>query len=116
MNQELKEFLNTESIQPPRALSDRIVSKVYHELNPGLIQVFAKLFLVHAATALFTLSVCPQLGFRLLGDGMGLMHYFMSLGEHGCMAACGFFFLSVSLLVAALVMRPEEVRVIRKHR
>jgi hypothetical protein len=47
---------------------------------------------------------------------MGLMEFFMHFGEYGCMVACGSFFLGSSILGAMLLLRPEEIRVIRSHR
>jgi hypothetical protein len=110
------EFKNSDSIRPPDPLSKRILERVRHDLNPSGWKVFSKLSLIHFFTAAFTLSICPQFGFRLFGDGMGLMGYFMRLGDYGCMVACGSIFLGSSIFVAMLLLRPEEIRVIRGNR
>lgn len=89
---------------------------VSRDLNPAPSRVFAKLLSIHAVTTLFTLSVCPQFGFRLLGEGMGLMHFFSVFGEYGCLFACGSFFMGTSLLVASLLLSRDEIRQVRKHR
>ncbi len=113
---EFDEFEKLAPITPPRAVSEQIIARVRAELDPSTWQVFAKLSLIHLGTALLTLSICPQFGFRLFGEGMGLMGYFMSFGDLACAATCGFFFLSSSLLVAALVLRGPEIRALRRHR
>lgn len=113
---EFKEFLSLRPEFPNRTLSTRVRERISHDLNPHALTVFAKVSLVHFTFAIFTLSICPQLGVRTFGEGMGLMHYFMGLGTYGCMAACGAFFLGTSLLGAALVLRPEEIRVLRSRR
>ncbi len=113
---EFEEFTNAEPVSPPKGLSEQIFARVSADLNRSPWSVFAKLSLIHFVTALFTLSICPQFGFRLFGDGMGVMGYFMHLGDYGCMVACGSLFLGASILVAMMVLRPEEIRVIRRHR
>ncbi len=113
---EFKQFMDGDPVAPPRQVSETILARVHRELSPGGWLVFAKLLALHSLTAIFTLSFCPQLGFRLFGDGPGLMHYFMGFGQLGCMMACGFFFLASSLLVASLVLKPEELRVVRHRR
>lgn len=111
-----RDFLESNPQRPPVAVSNRIFSEVHRDLSPLATAVFFKLFAVHAATAIVTLSFCPQLGTRIFGEGPGLMSYFMIFGHLGCMMACGFFFLAASLAVAAIFLRPEELRVIRNHR
>jgi hypothetical protein len=110
------EFENAESKSPPLILGDRVLATVYADFHPRLWRVFSKLALIHALTGALTLSLCPQFGLRLFGEGMGLMGTFMKLGDYGCMVACGFVFLGMTLLIAAFVLRPEEVRAIRNHR
>jgi hypothetical protein len=113
---EFEAFQAAPDVAPPRALSEAIQARVGRELNPRSVQVFLKLAGVHGVTTLATLAACPQFGIRSFGEGMGLMHYFMALGTYPCMVACGSFFLGSSLLVAALVLRPEEVRQLRQNR
>ncbi len=116
MTSEFQDFQDGEEVRPPHQLSNRILSQVHRDLNPSAVSVFSKLLLIHLGVAVFTLSICPQLGFRLLGEGMGLMHYFMSLGHYGCMMACGSFFLSTSMIAAAVILKPEELKALRKAR
>lgn len=115
MNSDFREFQAVEPASPPKHLSDTILSKVRADLHPSALKVFAKLSGIHFFVAALTLAICPQFGFRFFGDDPGLMGYFMNLGHYGCMIACGSFFLGSSLLVAAFVLRAEEVRTIRKN-
>jgi RNA polymerase sigma-70 factor (ECF subfamily) len=119
MTSSREDFARFEAIDPeapPLAVSRRILDRVRLELGPPPWLVFAKIAFIHLATAALTLSVCPQFGFRVAGQGMGLMAQFMELGEVGSGAASGFFFLGSSVLVAALVLRVEEVAAFRRHR
>ncbi|MBL7714562.1 MAG: hypothetical protein JNL01_03780 [Bdellovibrionales bacterium] len=101
---------------PPPALSEAIRFRVDSDLNPSIARVFSKIALIHFFTALFTLSVCPQFGFKLFGSDPGLMHYFMALGETGCAIACGSFFVGTSLAVAILILSQDELRHLRRNR
>jgi hypothetical protein len=113
-SREYVEFLTTEPITPPAGLSKWILSRVRAGLTPSAWKVFGKLSMVHFFVGLVTLAICPQFGFRVFGDGVGLMSYFQALGHYGCMIACGAFFLGLSIAVASIVLRPEEVRVLRR--
>ncbi len=110
------EFLGATQVVPPRALTTRVLSQIHQALNPNAWAVFSKIALLHFISALATLSICPQFGVRTFGEGMGLMHAFMSFGSHGCMIACGGLFTGTSLALGGLLLRPEEVRVLRSHR
>ena len=112
----MKEFDSIEAQTPPPHVNQTILARIKTRLHPSPRLVFGKLLAVHAATAVFTLSICPQFGIRLLGDGAGLMSLFMSFGTAGCSIACGFFFLAASMLVSAVLLRTEELRVAREWR
>jgi hypothetical protein len=115
MKADFQDFQTVSPMAPPRDLSDRVQLLIRHELNPSPWKVFAKLSGIHFVIGTVTLALCPQFGFRLVGDGMGLMTYFMGLGVHGCMAACGALFVGSSLAAAGLLLKPEEVRVLRQQ-
>lgn len=110
---EFKEFMDADEITPPKALSKSIQERVHHALNPSNQYVFAKLALIHTVVGSLTLLFCPQFGLSL-SSGMGLMHYLMQYGDAFCMFGCGVFFLGTSALVASIVLRLEEIRVVRK--
>jgi hypothetical protein len=104
------------SVRTPRPLREGILASVRADLEPSGSRVLAKLGVVHLLTSFATLSICPQFGVRLFGEGMGIMHYFTAFGEPGCSLACGFFFLGATLLAAALVFSRAEWRQLRSRR
>jgi len=111
--QAFDEFVSSEAITPPRQLSDQILGRVAAELNPSPWKIFAKLAFVHLIAGTATLLFCPQFGLQLAG-GNELMGYLMHFGEKVCMLGCGAEFVVGTALVASIVLRPEEVRTIRK--
>ena len=112
---DFQDFKNGEPVSPPSHLSQAIQDRVHSDLNPSAWKVFSKLSLIHFVVGLVTLSICPQFGFRIFGEGSGLMGVFMTLGPSACGLACGSFFLGSSILVASLVFRLEELRQLRKN-
>ena len=113
---DFNEFEKSNNGSVPQPLSEKVISFVHSALNPSPLKVFSKLSLIHFFSAFVTLSVCPQFGFRLFGEGHGLMGYFMHLGSWGCTMACGSFFIGTSVFFAALVLKAEELRVIRNNK
>ena len=105
--------MNTEGVSPPQKVQEKILSRVFQDLHPSAWKVFAKLSLVHFGVGTLTLSLCPQFGVRFFGEGLGLMKLFSLLGSHGCMAACGAFFVGMTLLLASLFLKTEEVKKLR---
>lgn len=108
---ELTEFLDAPEMSPPAAVSQRIKEKVESSLHPSAYAVFFKLVGIVLVAGSASLIICPQLGF---GSDIGIMRFFMSLGPLGCKAACGGFFMLSSVLVACTILRPEELRVLRR--
>lgn len=110
---EFQEFLAAPEARPPQAISDRILAIVHKDLNPPAWLVFSKVAMIHVFVGTLSLLACPQFGVGPL-QGYGLMNFLMQFGHSVCMLACGAFFVSGTALVASLVLRPEEVRVVRK--
>ena len=101
-NDDFKSFIqNDDASHYIPGISRNILSRVHADLNPSAYFVFSKLLIIHVFSALVTLSMCPQFGVRLLGEGMGLMHTFMILGPFGCLVACGMFFTGTSVFIAS---------------
>jgi hypothetical protein len=103
------EFSVTEPTAVPPATTRSIMEKVYSDLHPSALRVFTKTAIIHSLVGAVTLLACPQFGISPFG-GHGLMHYLMQFGDSICMLGCGAFFTAFSLLIASLVLRPEEVR------
>lgn len=108
-----QEFLASGEGSAPQALSKKILDQVSHLLNPSPLKVFAKLSLIHFIVGFVTLLFCPQFGLSLTSS-MGLMHYLMPFGQEVCMLGCGAFFIGTSLLIASVILKPEEIRVLRR--
>lgn len=113
---EFKKFKDLKGENPPATLNESVLNFVQNDLNPKPLFVFTKLSLIHFVSALVTLSICPQFGFKLGEDSMGLMHYFMDFGPVGCAIACGGFFLGTTLFAASVILKPQEILAIRSHR
>lgn len=112
--EEFQEFMGADQAQVPRAVSESILARVHKDLNPSSWLVFAKISAIHAIMGFVTLLFCPQFGLGFT-DGMGLMAFFMRFGDQVCMLGCGAVFMGGSALTASLVLRNEEIRVIRKN-
>jgi hypothetical protein len=120
---EYQEFLNTKEITPPSSLSEQVLSTIHSNFNPSLWFVFLKLLAVHAIIGTITLIFCPQFGISPISNtryanlgipNIGMAHILMHYGETACMLGCGAIFLGGSALAASMILRPEEIRVIRK--
>ncbi|MCM2323360.1 MAG: hypothetical protein NDJ90_08875 [Oligoflexia bacterium] len=115
--EEYQAFLREEPVAPPRALEAQVHDRIHELLSPRPSTVFAKLSGLHLIVGGFSLLACPQLGVSAWGSSfVGLMGPLMAFGPYGCMLACGIFFLGASALAASMVLRPEELRVVRRHR
>ncbi len=114
MDLEFETFKNSEEISPPKALTDNILLRVHKDLNPSGFSVFKKLAVIQFITGFITLLFCPQFGVGFF-NSLGLMGLLMRFGDTICMAGCGAVFLGLSAFAAAIILRPEEIRVIRHN-
>jgi hypothetical protein len=118
-NEQLKDefqlFLSADEVRPPQELGHNIQQHVGRELNPTFQTVFLKVLGVHAAVSLFSLSLCSQFGFQTISL-FDLMDHFMKFaGPTYCMAFCGAIYLGISALALSFLLKPEEVKAIRRH-
>lgn len=111
--EEFKEFMVVQPVAPPDELSRKILEMVRRDLNPAAWLVFLKIALIHVVVGTLSLLLCPQFGIHF-SSGFDLLASFMQFNPYACMFACGLIFLSGTALVATLLLRPEEVRVIRQ--
>lgn len=109
------DFLSTEDLPPPAAVTKKVVNRTSSFLHPSPWQVFNKLAIIVLGVSLMNLAICPQFGLSYFRNP-GLVQYFMmlGLGHLGCNVICGCFFIATALLVAVIILRPEELRVLRK--
>lgn len=112
-NQEFQEFMSVDPARVPVGVTETICARVHRDLKPSFWSVFAKVSAIHAVVGFVTLLFCPQFGLSL-SDGMGLMALFMKFGDQGCMVGCGAVFMSGSALTASLLLKREELSVIRR--
>jgi hypothetical protein len=110
---EFHEFIGSDPVEPPKALSEQILSRVRADMHPAAWRVFSKVALVHLVVGTLSLLFCPQFGLSISGNpGMfGLLMYF---GDKACMLGCGAVFLTGTAFVSSLVLSPEEIRAIRR--
>lgn len=111
---EFMEFIEAESTEPPIALSEKIHKAVARDLEPIIWKILLKFGTIQSAVAFITLLFCPQfeLDFGLVRHDDA--HLKALLGELGYMALCGAIFLSSGAVLAALLLRAEELRAIKK--
>lgn len=110
---EFNEFAAAGEQAPPADLSTFVLDRIHRDLNPSVGWVFFKLALVHGIVGTMTLLFCPQFGISP-GPDIGLMGLFMRFGKYGCMLGCGAMYLGCSVLTASLLLRAEEIRVLRR--
>jgi len=113
-NKDYNDFLATKPVPVPSFLSHKLFEVVHIDLNPSAFVIFSKISLMHFFMGTITLFFCPQFGLSLTRHS-ALMHFFMQWGDFFCMLACGSFFVSFSLMLASLLLRPEELKVLKKH-
>lgn len=93
--------------------NDKILNDIKSRLIPDLKNVLMKVLFIHIASALLTLTVCPQMGFSLIESKVNLMDLFMKVGPHFCDFACGTFFTSVSVGLIYIFLTNDEFRFLR---
>lgn len=98
-----------------KQIEDKVFAHVMRDLRPAFSASFARLVGVHLLSSAITLSVCPQFGLRLIGEGHGLMRYFMPLGQFGCFLLCGAFYLMVTVFLGKMILAHADWRMIREH-
>ncbi len=100
----------------PSSLNEKILANVHGKLHPKLHFLIGKVFLIHLVTAVVTLAVCPQFGFKAFKLPINLMHSFMVFGLPICNFLCGLFFTATSMLVASFVLGRDEMRALKYHK
>lgn len=116
LSQEFNEFMSAPEMTPPISVREAVLTHVNRELNPSNQNVFLKMLGVHTIVSLFSLSICSQFGVQSLKlyDAMDSM--MEVVGHTYCMAFCGLLYLGISALALSLLLKPEEIKVIRRHK
>lgn len=97
----------------PTHINEKILTEIHGRLHPKLSHVILKLFSVHLMTAVITMSVCPQFGMKLFKLPVNLMNSFMVFGMPACYFLCGVFFTATSIMMAAIVLKRDEIRALK---
>lgn len=100
----------------PSHINNKILSDIHERLHPKLSHVILKLFSTHLMTAILTLSVCPQFGMKFFKLPINLMNTFMIFGMPVCSFLCGLFFTMTSIIMAAIVLKRDEMRALKYNK
>jgi hypothetical protein len=113
--EDFQQFLRSEADSVPESVSNSVFTEVRRDLNPSALIVFAKLLGIHTVVGTLSLAICNQFGVSPFSSGFSLSDYFMKFGHSACMFFCGTLFLSLSMVMFRLFVRPEEFRVLRRN-
>lgn len=109
-----QDFINSEEINPPKELDEKILSFVKKELDPSHQAIFLKLIGIQAFIGLLSMLFCPQFNLSLT-NSYDLFHYFhYNFGESICMLICGSIFVGSGAIFAAYTLNLAEVKKIHK--
>jgi hypothetical protein len=110
-----KDFADSVAPSANAKILDGIHLKISQE-KPSIANTAMQMGLIHIASSLITLMICPQFGVRIFFEGHGLMGLFMRAGSQACFLFCGAFYLGVTFLIARNFMQPDSWILIRKVR
>lgn len=114
--EEFLEFAESEPVDPPLIVSEKICRRIREEMIASVRRVLAKLGLIQLLWSFATLLVCPQfeLGLTAGVHTDHLLH--RSFGEWGHMVVCGAIFMSGGAAISAGILRREEINALNKTR
>ena len=115
-DKEYRDFLDSESLNPPEILSQNILNAVRGELNPSKGKVLFKMLLGQTVGAVMTLFICPQFHMGFLSDEYVFHFFHRTFGDFGCMMACGMLFMGTGALVASVILKKNEFRALGSYR
>ena len=113
--EDFQEFVRSEGTAVPKEASEKLFAMVRKDLNPSSWFIFAKLLAIHSVVGTLSLAICNQFDINPFRTGFSLSNYFMKFGHSTCMFLCGVLFVGLSLLMTRAIVRPEELRVLRKN-
>lgn len=108
------EFLMNEPVEVPRELTEKILLQIKTELNPSFMKVFGKISSTHFVIGFFTLLFCPQFDISITSQ-LGLVPFLMQFGHEVCTFGCGVIFVGMSVLFSSFYLKPEELKMLKKH-
>lgn len=113
--EDFRDFVNSQGEPVPEELSQKILRRVHLDLNPSAWLVFLKMLGIHAVVGTLSLAICDQFDLNPFRTEFSLSQYFMKFGHSACMVLCGVLFIGLSILLAGIVLRKEETRVLAKN-
>lgn len=113
--EDFQEFVRNEGALVPDEISQTVLDRVRHELNPSPWLVFSKFLGTHAVVGTLSLALCDQFGISPFQTGFSLSDYFMEFGHSTCMVLCGVLFVGLSVLLCRAWVSPEDLRVLKKN-
>ena len=109
------DFIQSEEVRPPQALTQNIMSQIHSDLHPSEVSVFRKAGALHLIAGIASLFLCPQFGLGLTELSFSFFHLLHQMNWALCMFVCGSLFLGAGSLATGLLLRPEELRVLSKN-
>ena len=109
------DFLSTQEFSPPSRLTERVFKDAEVIFSPSPFLVLGRLGLIVFIVGLINLVFCPQFGVGFVRVS-GLFEFFMMFGHHTCKAFCGAFFLGTGLFLSTIILKIEDLKVLRQHR
>lgn len=116
LNDDFSDFLSASEMEPPLHLQEKILGFVHADLNPSQKSIFMKILGIHALVSLGSLSLCSQFGIQTFHVFNAMETFMQVVGHTYCMAFCGLLYLGISALAFSFSLRPEEIKIIRRHR
>lgn len=113
-NGDYLDFLSVEPQRPPSILTENLQTVVRKDLHPSVFVILTKLLPIQFFIGLLTLLVCPQFELSFLGNKK-IFHFLLhNFGIYSCMAACGAFFIGSGAMVMSYLLKPEEIKAVRR--
>lgn len=116
LQEDFAEFLSAPEMEPPAHVKEKILNYVHNELNPSRKKIFLKILGIHSLVSVFSLSLCSQFGIQTFPLYDAMNEFMKVMGHTYCLALCGFFYFAMSSSAFSFMLKPEEIRVIRKDK
>ncbi len=113
---EFGEFIQAETVKPTAETDHRVLSAIGADLCLTQWPVFAKVAVIETAAGIATLFVCPQFGLGFSGHNALLHSLHEAVEPLIFYAICGLLFISLGAVMSALVLRRNEIQVIKRSK
>jgi len=110
---EFLEFANSDPVNPPPVLTEKIKNTVSQKLKPAIWKIFSKLAATQAVCATLTLLFCPQFEIGFTKHDF-LAYLIQNSDGFGFMLVCGMIFLGGGAVIAPIFLNQAELKTIEK--